>query len=473
MLPYSEQIANIGGRLTDSILAAQRAHHEADPAALLLNGTIARNRYGEHLAVRLWHATPEACAPDAGAVRLLLPRGHRRQALAKPAACERIAQICADPSRWLFLDTETTGLAGSNTYAFLVGLAWWDSGGLQVEQLFMRDPTEEHSVLLEIARRIRARPVLVTFNGKAFDWPLLETRFRMTRIIDVPQLAAHLDMLHPARELWRLEFGSVRLAELERCVLGGDTLGWSRRDDMDSSLIPEIYFNYLYGGPAEPLALVFRHNAMDLRGLAALAGRVCRVLGQTESSGSRAQSSLELYGVSRLFSRRGQRVRARSFCERALAAGLPPEIDRAARHELARLAQRERDFAYAAALWTELASASAPSLEACEQLAIHYERRTGEIKKAARISRVALANLSRAERAGRVEAKEHTHWQARFDRRLARLRRKAAVRRGGDQGRRAALKGPLNSFQDQLPAKASPSKRPVTSSVPPRSASGG
>ncbi len=70
--------------------------------------------------------------------------------------------------------------------------------------------------------------MLVTFNGKSFDWPLLETRFRMTRAIDVPQLAAHLDFLHPARQLWRLELGSVRLAELERQVLGAESLGWSR-----------------------------------------------------------------------------------------------------------------------------------------------------------------------------------------------------------------------------------------------------
>src|SRR6266550_1823638 len=122
-----------------------------------------------------------------------------------------------DPDKWLFLDTETTGLAGgTGTYAFLIGLAWWDACGLQVEQFFMRDFAEEHSLLHELSHRIAERPVLVTFNGKSFDWPLLENRFTMTRSIAVPKLAAHLDLLHPARALWKLRLGSVRLGELER-----------------------------------------------------------------------------------------------------------------------------------------------------------------------------------------------------------------------------------------------------------------
>jgi len=102
----------------------------------------------------------------------------------------------ADSTKWLFLDTETTGLSGgTGTYAFLVGLAWWDAGGLQAEQLFLRDFAEEHSILQELAARLAERPVLVTFNGKTFDWPLLENRFAMTRAIPVPRLAAHLDLM--------------------------------------------------------------------------------------------------------------------------------------------------------------------------------------------------------------------------------------------------------------------------------------
>jgi uncharacterized protein len=138
----------------------------------------------------------------------------------------------ADPERWLFLDTETTGLAGgSGTYAFLVGIAWWEGGGLEIEQFFMREYSEEHSFLFALAERIAERPVLVTFNGKSFDWPLLETRYRMSRKLPPPVPRAHLDFLYPARNLWRLRLGSVRLSELERHVLG-----WERGVDVLSGL---------------------------------------------------------------------------------------------------------------------------------------------------------------------------------------------------------------------------------------------
>src|SRR5258708_25761696 len=113
---------------------------------------------------------------------------------------------------------------------------------------------QEHSLLQELSQRVAERPVLVTFNGKSFDWPLLENRFTMTRSIAVPKLAAHLDLLHPARALWKLRLGSVRLVELERHVLDAPRLGWHRENDVSSALIPQFYFDYLRGGLAEPLA---------------------------------------------------------------------------------------------------------------------------------------------------------------------------------------------------------------------------
>src|SRR5260370_6789649 len=141
--------------------------------------------------------------------------------------------------QWLFLDTETTGISGgSGTYAFLVGLAWWDGVGLQVEQFFMRDFGEEHSVLMELAKRMSDRRVLVTFNGKSFDWPLLETRYAMTRVIKPCVPLAHLDFLHPARALWKLRLGSVRLVYLERHVLDAARLGLRRHACIATAFIP-------------------------------------------------------------------------------------------------------------------------------------------------------------------------------------------------------------------------------------------
>src|SRR5215472_11462019 len=258
-------------RISSKRPATRRAPNEEDYLSRLLGAAVATNRYGEHASVRTWFSTPEFAEPSEVTLELLSRT--RDSALSK-----RTRAALADSSKWLFLDTETTGLAGgTGTYAFLIGLAWWDAGGLQVEQFLMRDFTEEYSLLQELAERVKERPVLLTFNGKSFDWPLLENRFAMTRSIATPKLAAHLDLLHPARALWKLRLGSVRLAELERRVLDTTRLGWHRSEDVDSGLIPEHYFNYLRGGPVAPLAGVERHNQMDLRGLAALFGKINRM----------------------------------------------------------------------------------------------------------------------------------------------------------------------------------------------------
>ncbi|MGH8277364.1 MAG: ribonuclease H-like domain-containing protein, partial [Steroidobacteraceae bacterium] len=308
------------------------------------------------------------------------------------------------------------------TYAFLVGLAWWDAGGIEVEQLFLRDYSEEHAVLTALAARMAERPVLVTFNGRSFDWPLLETRYRMTRAIRTPVPRAHLDLLHPSRNLWRLRLGSVRLAELEKHVLG-----WNRGADVMSELIPEIYFNFVRGGPAEPLVPVFLHNQMDLRGLAGLSGRILSLLAEPEASVStmRQMDALELYGVSRICERRGQRKRARTLYQRSIAAELPPETDRAAKRSLARLAKREGDLPLARELWEGMLDNSKEGFEAYEQLAIYYEHHARAPHQAAGVARKALAELRRANRLGTMAAAAYRQCRERFEHRLARLERKA------------------------------------------------
>jgi len=488
---------------SNNSLKPETATSTADGGELarLLGATVQTNRYGEHLVIRRWFPTPEQCLTEndpraSRALRLLLPEGPTGSK--SPSAKRSVkknsqanAALAADPAQWLFLDTETTGLAGgSGTYAFLVGLAWWDSGGLQVEQFFMRDFSEEHSLLLALDERMAERRVLVTFNGKSFDWPLLETRFRMTRAIPPRFPAAHLDLLHPSRQLWRPRLGSVRLADLERHVLqtsAGSRLDWTRDYDVDSSMIPEIYFNFIRGGFAEPLVPIFHHNQMDLRGLAALAERIFEMLGgglfadpaemaasppnktQSTNAFSASAEPLDLYGLSRLLDRRGDSTRARKACHAAVTAGLPGEHDFAARRDLARLAKRAGDLPNALELWegllTPLRSSTnelrslAPeqsltlerillrgssgshsffaqggqlraALEACEQLAIHFEHRARSLDRATQLTRHGLTLLRRAQGARfrddiSAGAAFCRKWEARLARRLARLETKA------------------------------------------------
>src|SRR6266478_9145 len=325
---FSRLTALKSSRLMPARPAAIRTPGEDDALGRLLGAGVATNHFGEHLAIRNWFSTPEFAEPSPATLELLSRTRDELVSRKTRAALE-------NPEKWLFLDTETTGLAGgTGTYAFLVGLGWWDAGGLQVEQFFMRDFAEEHSLLHEVAARLAERPVLFTFNGKSFDWPLLENRFTMTRAIPTPRLAAHLDLLHPARALWKLRLGSVRLIELERHVLDAPRLGWHRDDDVASALIPQYYFDYLRGGSPAPLAGVVRHNQMDLRGLAALFGKINALLGK-EDCGTGDIDSLDLFGLSRFLDRRGESRRAHSACAQALDLGLPAEFSARARRDLA------------------------------------------------------------------------------------------------------------------------------------------
>jgi uncharacterized protein YprB with RNaseH-like and TPR domain len=411
--------------------------------AELLGARVSRNHYGEHLSLQQWYATPEICTPDARSLSLLLPPSlHGEDCL----------QTAIDPEKWLFLDTETTGLAGgTGTYAFMVGIAWWDAGGLQVEQFFLRDLDEEHSLLLELSERMKARPVLVTFNGKSFDWPLLETRYRMTRAVPAFSPAVHLDLLHPARQLWRLRLGSVRLKDLERHVLAaeGRSLDWSRREDIDSSLLPQMYFDYLRGGPAEPLVGIFRHNQMDLRGLAALAGKILALLdcgnGIAAGAHEKPRDPIEVLGLSRIMRNRGHSTRARELYETALRFGLPRPVERLAQRELAQLAKHELDYTRAISLWDALREQPAEAkqketsllaedgqralesaIEAAEQLAIYYEHRVKEPRRALELIRAAIAELQAAQPDGMLAHDRARKIDARLARRFTRLERRCA-----------------------------------------------
>jgi hypothetical protein len=365
------------------------------------------NRLGSHILATCRFPHPLAGEMDYRAVRLI--------------ASGPVEELC-DPGRWLFLDTETTGLAGgTGTYAFLVGLAWWERDSFVVEQYFMREHGEEPSMLHGLLERFSRRPVLVTFNGKSFDWPLLQTRFQMRRLGTVQEPSAHLDFLHPARLLWRRCLESVALAQLERHVLGLD-----RGQDIPSEGIPRRYFDFLRGGPPEEMAEVFRHNRLDLCGLASLALHMIRILADPENCAGQAE---ELLGVSRLLQRRGEERLAGQLYRKALDAGLPKDVEPFARRELALLAKRGRDFELSNALWEKLLSDSAEGLRAYEQLAIYYEHYARMPQRAAELSREALVSLQEALHAGRMPSRQYIQWHGSFQHRLNRLTAKLAGNR--------------------------------------------
>lgn len=173
-----------------------------------------------------------------------------------------------DPRRAVFLDTETTGLgAGAGVLAFLVGMAFFDTEDrLVLEQLFLRSPAEESAQLELVAERLAAASVLVTFNGKSFDWPLLANRFVMNHL-PVPRLSVHLDLLHIARRLHKPRLNRVNLKSLETQVLALD-----RGPDIDGAEIGPRYSHFLRTFDEEVLRPVIDHNAVDVLSMVALVG---------------------------------------------------------------------------------------------------------------------------------------------------------------------------------------------------------
>ena len=368
----------------------------------LLNGTIQKNNLGRHTIVRRLFDEPGAGKVERRALKLLLPD---------------MPESACDPGQWLFLDTETTGLAGgTGTYAFLIGIGWWESGRFIVEQYFMRDHSEEPSLLYGLLDRMKRRPVLVTYNGKSFDWPLLQTRYRMTRVGKIWEPKAHLDLLYPARRIWRLRLKSVALTQLETHVLR-----FNRGRDIPSETIPQLYFDFLRGASPEGIAEVFHHNQMDLCGLAFLAQHILRILEDPENSGC---GSTELFGISRLMQQRGEPEYAERIYGMAVDGGLPESAEQIAFRELAIAAKRRRDFQLSNANWEKLLGDTTEGFRAYEQLAIYYEHHANTPQRAALLSREALVKLQEVYRAGRIQSPQYMRLYKRFRHRLARLSKK-------------------------------------------------
>lgn len=170
-----------------------------------------------------------------------------------------------DVRRMLFLDTETTGLGGPGTYAFLVGLGFVEDDSFVVRQHFIRSPDEEAAMLHAVAETLSEWPTITTFNGVSFDVPMLRTRMRACGVEFSFRDILHCDLLYGARRLWQRRLPNCRLQTLEERVLG-----FKRQGDVPSGEVPGLYFDFLETGDLTSLEGVFHHNVLDIISLAAL-----------------------------------------------------------------------------------------------------------------------------------------------------------------------------------------------------------
>jgi uncharacterized protein YprB with RNaseH-like and TPR domain len=339
---------------------------------------------------------------------------------------ESLRQAAADaplfaggaPARppFVFFDLETTGLSGgAGTHAFLVGCGWFDGDAFVTRQFVMTRYADERALLERVAGELARAGALVSFNGKSFDAPVLETRYLFHRLAWAGGGIPHIDALHPARRFWP---GDCSLVALERQLIDARRAG-----DVAGFEIPARYFQFVRSGNPRPLVAVLEHNRLDLLTLAALTARLLHL---ARNGPSAARDGREAYALGLVYARAGLEARARECFARAvdMSAAPPGAFDPLRVESLRALAigwRRARQWDEAAACWRQLLETRGcpPPLrrEASEALAIHHEHRVRDLSAARGF---ALKTLEHELPPAWTEAVHH---------RLARIERKMSVGR--------------------------------------------
>jgi uncharacterized protein len=409
-------------------------------AADVLGGTLLEQAAGACLIVeRHYEAAARHGHESIGAVVETLREGGGELALlgrAWPSAAGLDGVMC-------LLDLETTGLAGgAGTQAFLIGCAVVAPDGVRVRQFLMPGLEHERAQLDALTAWIRslgtassafagedasarasAGVSLITFNGRTFDVPLVETRYLYHRAAFPLGGFPHLDMLHPARRLWRdaAPGSGCALTTLERQLAGVHRVG-----DVPGFEIPSRYFQFVRDGDARPLEAVLEHNRLDLLSTALLMARALRLIARGPSA---ASSEGECLGLGRLYERAGAYDEAEAAFHQAAALasrlGRDAPIQAEALKRLAMIRRRAGRVGEAMEAWTAVLAvrgcSAAVRREAREALAIHHEHRSRDLEEARLL---VLAALEEAHEGRRRAEAEH---------RLRRLERKIGGRHAGGQ----------------------------------------
>jgi uncharacterized protein YprB with RNaseH-like and TPR domain len=442
------------GELTYEPEDGYRYERSADPEAIAsaLGGRWVATRFGQCLAIDRryesdrWHGDVQIgdCElTDARSLRLLDPalvvsesgsyvqRGTSCGVLdASPEFTGRggrevRTQENFNCRRTVFIDLETTGLSGgAGTVAFLVGCGFFDLGAFQVRQFLLTSYNAERALLAATADLFADADLMVSYNGKTFDVPVMETRWAFHRMPAPFDEVPHFDMLHPARRLWRsrsglTDEGGCRLSTLERVLLNMRRVG-----DVDGFEIPGRFFQFLRTADPRPLEPVLEHNRLDLVSLAAVTSHALRLTAGGEAA---CKDGIEALAVGRVLERAGLPDRAES-CYRRAAESRCIETRAEAFYRLGLRCRRERRFGEAAVWWRELLSLTDVPVRrqdrtlgalrafAIEALAIHQEHRERDLKSARELALFALDD----EDGDRDRAAGMRHRLARLDRKLAR-----------------------------------------------------
>ena len=307
-------------------------------------------------------------------------KGNILTCLSKESAFENL-----DLSTALFIDLETTGLSGgSGVVAFLVGMGFYRDDKFYVAQFFLGELAEEEKMIQELGQFFSQMNFqsVVTFNGKGFDMPLLETRFILHKQPFILSELPHLDFLFPARSLWRHKHENCRLYHLAREVVEAD-----RSEDIPSAEIPWRYFEYLNTGNFELIEPILYHNQEDI--LSLLGVIIVGSFFFSDEKKKKLTDAMDLFGAGRVMENVGEAEKSVHFFKRALKEGLSDELSLSAKKKISYYFKKNQEWKRAVLLWKEMTSSNAQSkdqLFSFRELAMYLEHREKKYEEARKIA---------------------------------------------------------------------------------------
>jgi len=318
----------------------------------------------------------------------------------------------------LLLDLETTGLAGgTGTVPFLIGVGYFEEDSFKVQQFFLQDLAAEAMMLKEFQALCAEKKFhsVITYNGKGFDVPLLETRFALNRLRFPLAELPHLDFLFSARHLWKHKYESCRLYHLAL-----EHLGASRSEDIPSEEIPWRYFQFLRTGDFSLVEPIIYHNQEDILSLYGVVVAGAVMVSQAMENQGMEADGLDLFGVGKILEKAGEVEKSVTFYEKALHNQLPGELSVKLKKNLASHFKKGGDFSRAVELWLDLVENS-EDLECFRELAVYYEHQAKNPEEALKYALDGLA-LARG---------YHRGYEQDFQKRVERLSRKLEILKSG------------------------------------------
>lgn len=288
-----------------------------------------------------------------------------------------------DLSTALFFDLETTGLSGgTGVIPFNIGMGYYRDDKFWVAQYFLEELGEEEQMIQELSRFLADMNFksVVTYNGKAFDMPLLETRFILYRTPLILSELPHLDFLFPARNLWKHKYESCRLFYLAR-----EVLMTGRDEDIPSAEIPWRYFQYLKTGNFDLIEPILYHNAEDILSLLGVV-----IMGASLFSSDLEESdidAMDFFGAGKVLEKVGEREKAADYFQRALNGSLSEEAGLSTRKRLSLQYKKSQKWENAVLMWQQMAGSQTPSsdlLFSLRELAMYFEHKKKKFMEAQR-----------------------------------------------------------------------------------------